>query len=274
MLKRIVAGSILIVILITALALGGWCFAIPFMICVSLSVHEMFRAIQNGGRRPVQWPVWLSMAAGIPVMVLQIGRNGAILSLIAAACMFTVIHIIFRREPDFEDVLYSLIPLFFVALPALCMLGLLQAEERPLQLMLLIASFGIPLMGDTFAYFIGVMYGHTKLCETISPKKTVEGAAAGLFGSMLFSVVLYLIFRNQTPSVLLWHAIALGLLAGVAGQAGDLFASMIKRKCGIKDFSNLIPGHGGMMDRLDSVFWSTVVVYIFFSVLLRGAGTL
>ena len=95
-----------------------------------------------------------------------------------------------------------------------------------------------------------------------------------LFGSILFAVVLYLIFRNQTPSVLLRHAIALGLLAGVAGQAGDLFASMIKRKCGIKDFSNLIPGHGGMMDRLDSVYWSTVVVYIFFTVLLRGTGTL
>ncbi len=274
MLKRIVAGSILIVILITALALGGWWFTVPFMICVSLSAHEVFRALQNAGRRPVQWPAWVCMAAGIPVMVLEIGQNGALLALIAGACMLTVIHIIFRREPSFEDALYSLIPTFFVALPAFCMLGLLRTADRPMRLMLLIASFGIPLMGDTFAYFIGVMYGHTKLCETISPKKTVEGAAAGLFGSILFSVVLYLIFRNQTPSVMLWHALVLGLLAGIAGQTGDLFASMIKRKCGIKDFSNLIPGHGGMMDRLDSVYWSTVVVYICFSLLLRGTGAL
>ena len=63
----------------------------------------------------------------------------------------------------------------------------------------------------------------------------------------------------------LWHFPILGLLGGVAGQMGDLFASLVKRHCGIKDFSNMLPGHGGMMDRLDSVYWTAIIIYVYYN---------
>ena len=68
----------------------------------------------------------------------------------------------------------------------------------------------------------------------------------------------------------LWHFPLLGLLGGLAGQMGDLFASLIKRHCGIKDFSNIFPGHGGMMDRLDSVYWATVVIYVYLNLTMSA----
>ena len=79
-------------------------------------------------------------------------------------------------------------------------------------------------------------------------------------------------FSLYKPIPPFWHFPILGLLGGVAGQMGDLFASLIKRHCGIKDFSNIFPGHGGMMDRLDSVYWSTVIMYVYLNLCFGAFG--
>ena len=81
---------------------------------------------------------------------------------------------------------------------------------------------------------------------------------------MLFGVITTLVFSLFEVTPVFWHIAILSLIAGVAGQVGDLFASLVKRHCEIKDFSDVFPGHGGMMDRLDSVFFSTVVVYVYY----------
>lgn len=98
------------------------------------------------------------------------------------------------------------------------------------------------------AYFVGVRYGRAKLNPVISPKKTIEGAFGGLAGSLLTAVVIYLLAGilglSQFP---FWHFVVIGLVGGLAGQIGDLFASMVKRHCGVKDFGSIFPGHGGMM---------------------------
>ena len=119
-------------------------------------------------------------------------------------------------------------------------------------------------MGDTLALFGGRRFGKRALCPEVSPKKTVEGALFGLLGSVLFGVITTLVFSIFTVPPIFWHIAILSLIAGLAGQVGDLFASLVKRHCEIKDFSNVFPGHGGMMDRLDSVFFSTVVVYVYY----------
>ena len=106
----------------------------------------------------------------------------------------------------------------------------------------------------------------------MSPNKSVEGAAAGLAGSVLFAMAAAGVTAIFTPLPQpFWHMPLLGLLGGAAGQMGDLFASLIKRHCGIKDFSKIFPGHGGMMDRLDSVYWATVVMYIYLNLTLYMA---
>ena len=139
-------------------------------------------------------------------------------------------------------------------------------------MLLTILAFGVPLFGDTCAYFIGSRWGKRKLCPAVSPKKTVEGAVAGLAGSVAWATALAGVFSAFMPIPPLWHFPLLGLLGGIAGQMGDLFASLVKRHCGIKDFSNIIPGHGGMMDRLDSVYWAAVFMYVYLNLAVNTFG--
>jgi phosphatidate cytidylyltransferase len=116
-----------------------------------------------------------------------------------------------------------------------------------------IAAFG----SDIFAYFTGYFLGKHKMAPNLSPKKTVEGAVGGLLGSSLCSCLFGFIFMRELAPVCL----LLGLAGGAAGMAGDLTASAFKRKMGIKDYGNLIPGHGGIMDRFDSIIFTAPVVY-------------
>lgn len=116
-----------------------------------------------------------------------------------------------------------------------------------------IAAFG----SDICAYFTGYFLGKHKMAPNLSPKKTVEGAVGGLAGSSLFAWLFGFIFMREMAMVCL----VLGLVGGAAGMAGDLTASAFKRKMGIKDYGNLIPGHGGIMDRFDSVIFVAPVVY-------------
>ena len=106
-------------------------------------------------------------------------------------------------------------------------------------------------------------FGRHKLCPTISPKKTVEGAVFGVLGGLLFALLCRFVFVHLfgMPMPGVPATVALGLIGSFAGQIGDLTASLLKRYSGIKDYGNLFPGHGGMMDRLDSVFFTMIVMY-------------
>ncbi len=123
----------------------------------------------------------------------------------------------------------------------------------------LFATFG----SDTAAYFIGKAFGKHKMAVQISPGKTWEGAIAGLAGGIVIS----LLFMLETPLQLplsWWQAILLGALVSVFGQAGDLVESLLKRNYGVKDSSRLMPGHGGILDRMDSILFAGVVVYLYY----------
>lgn len=117
---------------------------------------------------------------------------------------------------------------------------------------------------DSAAYFIGNFFGRNKLCEKISPKKTIEGALGGIFGSvigcLIFAAIMTFSFKQ---SVNYFNLIILALLASILSQLGDLFASCIKRENNIKDFGNIMPGHGGILDRFDSLLLTIPFVYIF-----------
>jgi phosphatidate cytidylyltransferase len=126
--------------------------------------------------------------------------------------------------------------------------------------------FVITISTDMFAYIIGVPFGRHKLAPSLSPKKSIEGSIGGLVAATLF-VTLYVALAgsitilNMTISVGL--APLLGFLISVIGQAGDLFASKIKREASIKDYSSLLPGHGGIMDRFDSAIWASMFMVVF-----------
>ena len=117
---------------------------------------------------------------------------------------------------------------------------------------------------DSAAYFSGRFLGRHKLCAKISPKKTVEGAFGGIAGSvaglLIYQAVLWFAFQTAVNP---WLLIGLGILGSVTSQMGDLFASIIKRENKIKDFGNIMPGHGGIMDRFDSLLLTTPFVFLF-----------
>lgn len=142
----------------------------------------------------------------------------------------------------------------------------------------------LPVIGsDTFAYFVGSLLGKRKLCPKISPKKTVAGAVGGVMGSVIVSLLFWLFFEffNVLPEsgyvFFIDHAvsgwewktaliyIALGFAGGITAELGDLAASRIKRAIGVKDYGNVFPGHGGFLDRMDSIMYCLVVLLIAFT---------
>lgn len=121
---------------------------------------------------------------------------------------------------------------------------------------------GMTWLNDTFAYFFGHKFGKRKLAPMISPGKTVEGFLGGFLGSFCGFVLFWLIFKRPVP---FFYAPFLTLLVGVVGPVGDLCESLIKRSFHVKDSGNVIPGHGGMLDRIDALLFTAPVVYFFAS---------
>jgi phosphatidate cytidylyltransferase len=120
---------------------------------------------------------------------------------------------------------------------------------------------GLAWFADTSAYFAGRFLGRRKLYEAVSPKKTVEGAIGGLLGSVVWALLGSLWFlRGALP---LAHAVPLAIVAGVLGQAGDLAESLFNRSTGIKDSGDIVPGHGGVLDRVDALLMTSVVVFLY-----------
>jgi phosphatidate cytidylyltransferase len=120
-------------------------------------------------------------------------------------------------------------------------------------------------LGDTAAYYLGKNFGKNPLARTISPKKTVEGAVAGIVGSLMAGVVAKVWFLDQIAMV---HCLLVALICGTIGQFGDLAESLLKRQVGVKDSSDLIPGHGGVLDRIDSLLFAGPVFYCYFKLVL------
>jgi len=133
-------------------------------------------------------------------------------------------------------------------------------HHRILIYLIFISAFG----SDICAYFTGFAIGKHKLCPHLSPKKTIEGAVGGVVGAAL----LCLLFARIFASKYMLHSFIIGVIGAILSQCGDLTASAFKRKMGIKDYGNLIPGHGGIMDRVDSILFTAPVVYHYITLVL------
>jgi phosphatidate cytidylyltransferase len=143
-------------------------------------------------------------------------------------------------------------------------LVMLRALEHGVALLLL--AVGVTWFNDTFAYAVGRLVGRHRLAPRISPNKTIEGAIGGLVGSVLFAIGVK-IYNPEWLS--LRDAVILGVAVGVAGQLGDLLESAVKRDLRVKDSGRILPGHGGVLDRFDSIFLAGVVTYWVAWLLLR-----
>lgn len=151
--------------------------------------------------------------------------------------------------------------LFFGIIYIPCLLGylvLLRSSTHGVNWILLIMF--IVMSGDSAAYFIGCRFGKRKLYPEVSPNKSIEGAIGGLAGSLMGAMLAKLIFFAGISS---GDAILAALLIGTLGQIGDLFESLLKRSCGVKDSGTIFPGHGGVLDRLDSIIFAAPAAYYY-----------
>ena len=266
--QRVITAIGLIAFVLVLMYFGGAVMGVAAMICLCFAVHEEYHALTLAGHRPVSWPTWLGMAACVPLVVIF--GSHVLLPILMTICLLTLICVVFRSEPKIEDVLMSVLPLTTVVLPGMCIIALAQVQPKGLQVVLLSLMFAVPVMSDTCAFFVGSRVRGPKLCPQVSPNKTISGAIAGMVGALLTAMIIGLIAGCICPASVAgilptwWEYLLIGLIGGVAGQMGDLFASMVKRHCGVKDFSNLFPGHGGMMDRLDSILFMAVVMFCFY----------
>jgi phosphatidate cytidylyltransferase len=128
-----------------------------------------------------------------------------------------------------------------------------------------VLSMALAWGSDTGGYFAGKAFGRHKLYEKISPKKTIEGSIGGLAAVVLFALAIKWLWLPTLPWV---HAVVLALLAGAIGQAGDLCISVVKRSTGVKDTGNIIPGHGGLLDRIDALIFTAPVTLLYATLLL------
>ena len=266
--QRFITGLLLVIFLAVMLWLPNWCMALATLICVCFAVWEEYHALVTAGHRVVTWPTWISLVTSIPLTYF-FGVK-AIVPLLALALLIMVTVILFRKEPELTDLSMSALPLLTVALPGLSLVAIsLLPDQKAVEVVLLCLTFAVPLVGDIFALFAGSAIGGPKLCEAVSPKKTIAGSIGGLAGSVLAAMAVYglsLVCCNEPTLAKLpvwWHYLLLGITGGAVGQIGNLFASLVKRHSGIKDFSNLFPGHGGMLDRLDSVLFMAVLMYCY-----------
>lgn len=179
---------------------------------------------------------------------------------------FSVIfYVILTKGPDYlMDSLMVPLIIIYISVPVVCSQILLYMI--PNGFMWIIAAMIVSWVSDVFAYFAGVTLGRHKIIPLISPKKTWEGSIGGVFGSV-FIMVIWMIIMMSGPDIvkksvvyMISFGIIMGLLAGIASQLGDWFASSIKRWGDVKDFGNFLPGHGGLMDRFDGVFFAFPVV--------------
>lgn len=264
--QRFITGLILVAAAVTLLALGGTWMAATIVLVICFAVYEEFHALSMAGHRPVAWPTWVGTVLSVPLLAL--GGEELLLPIAISVCLLTVGCVIFRAEPKLEDCLMSLLPLLSLVLPGMCAMKLALIQPHSLQVCMMLLLIAVPCVGDTCALFVGSTFKGPKLCPAVSPNKTISGAIGGLAGSLLSALLvggLVWVFAGESRVFLpeWWHYVLIGLIGGAAGQLGDLFASLIKRHCGMKDFSNLFPGHGGMLDRMDSIIFMALVMFCY-----------
>ncbi|MBR2338948.1 MAG: phosphatidate cytidylyltransferase [Clostridia bacterium] len=181
--------------------------------------------------------------------------------------MLIVLYILYSKGVTVEQLGGVFLLSVLIALSLSCASYLRTASSRADSdgLFYVILAMVIAWLADSGAYFVGTFLGKHKLCPRISPKKTVEGLIGGIVCSVLFSLLVGWIYQTwilgEAAAVSYWTILGLSLVCAPLSVIGDLFASIIKRHCGVKDFGKIFPGHGGMLDRFDSLLFVFPVVY-------------
>ncbi|AKG21907.1 phosphatidate cytidylyltransferase [Calothrix sp. 336/3] len=291
--SRIFSGIVAIAIALTATLLGGWYFTLVFAVIIFLGQQEFFNLVKAKGIAPAAKTTLVVSQILLAICTLDGNLADAVMPV---AGTFICFYLLFQpKMATIADISASILGLFYTAyLPSywvrlraiashnfnyIPLGGYIppnwtdiftreHIQSLPAGLTATVLTFFCIWAADIGAYTFGKFFGKTPLSE-ISPKKTVEGAVFGLLGSVSVALVgAYYLSWSQSA----FTGIALGLLIGIASLLGDLTESMLKRDAGVKDSGDLIPGHGGILDRTDSYIFTAPLVYYFVTLILPLLG--
>lgn len=263
---RIISAIIMLLIGVPILIVGGALFKVFALILGVCSTYELL-SVRKSYR---QLPIFIRILSyAIVASFIWFGTSvylvnyELIYKLIAALFLLYFLPIIIiddDKKYDANDAFYAIGSTIFLAIAFNSCVIIMNKD-----LMYLIYVLLVTMMTDTFAYFTGYFIGKHKLCEKISPKKTWEGAIGGTLIATIIASTFYIVVLNPKANDFL--IIFVTLILSILGQYGDLFFSSIKRHFKVKDYSNLIPGHGGILDRLDSVIFVILTYILFMNIL-------
>ncbi|MBP3384843.1 MAG: phosphatidate cytidylyltransferase [Firmicutes bacterium] len=256
---RILSGLIMAPLLIV-LYFGGPILKLACVFIAAMAVREFYNGFRAMDIRPCDNIAYAAIVALYAINLFTTDMGWYMLWFFG--CVLASLLYLFKiEERKLEDALATLTGIFYIVFFSYHVVLVDGTGEYSILLWLIVlTAFGTDIM----AYFTGMLLGKHKLCPKISPKKTIEGSIGGILGSVILCAAFSAIFVPQ----LLVHSIIIGVLGGIISQFGDLTASIFKRKMGIKDYGNLIPGHGGILDRFDSVLFTAPMVYYYILLVL------
>jgi phosphatidate cytidylyltransferase len=275
----VASAAVAIFLLIAVVFSGKTVIGISVFFVSIIAMYEYFKALENASYRPVK-PVGYFSCLYILLLSLEHFSFGSLnwiknvlsseflslavfIMLVASLSCIVFLH----RKYNIVDVAVTVFGVFYITF-LFSFIVLIRNMENGFFLVWLI--FIGAFSTDTFAYFSGLLFGKHKLMPEISPKKTVEGAIGGMLGCTVATTLygVYLISSGNVSVISLYHYIVLGILCGVISQLGDWAASAIKRFVKVKDYGNIMPGHGGALDRFDSILFTAPVIYYYINFIM------
>ena len=252
--KTRVLSGLIMAPLLAILYFGGYIlFAACFLIGI-MAVREFYNGFHAMDIKP-NYGIAVISAIALYVIDLFTDDPQWYMLWFFGVVLASLLYLFNIEHRKLEDAMATITGVVYVVFFSFHVTLVEQTEYGILIWLVVLTAFGTDIM----AYFSGFLFGKHKLCPKISPKKTIEGSIGGTLGSVILSGLFGYFFA---PEVLV-HCLVIGVLGGIVSQFGDLTASIFKRKMGIKDYGNLIPGHGGILDRFDSVLFTGPMVYYY-----------
>ncbi len=254
--KTRVLSAVIMLPLLALVFIGGRLLLVACFIVGFIGVREFYQGFEKLHIKPSHFVAYISLLGLYAINLFAPTEYRYYMFWFVAVAVMSLLYLFRIDDRELADAMATMTGVIYVVFLSFHVLLVEQTGDFGVLVWLIfITAFGT----DTMAYFAGYVFGKHKLAPKISPKKTIEGSVGGILGSVLFCAI----FGYYVIPELFFHCIVMGVLGGIISQFGDLTASIFKRKMGIKDFGNLIPGHGGILDRFDSVLFTAPMVYYY-----------
>ncbi len=262
--QRVLTAVICLPLLLGLLFCPTPVIVLVVMAAALVGMHEYYQAIGLAEKKALCLMGYLA-AVVIPLGIYYLTDTALVLVYLYVVALF-LLMLMSKNQVTFKDIALLAMGLIYIPYFLSHIIYIRDLELGNIYIWLVFVG---AFMTDSCAYFVGCTVGGKKLCPTISPKKTVAGAVGGVVGCGLSFILFGIVVNNCFAGSLagnqlnLWLLFLMGLVTSVVSQIGDLVASMLKRQCGIKDFGTLLPGHGGILDRCDSIIMVAPIIFLF-----------